>query len=139
MNPEAIQQLVQARIGQAVERPADAQTLLQAGRSGRSIVNRSYYSMFYGVLALLQTINRIPRKHQGAISLFDREFVHKGLLSRELSADLHRVFEARQQDDYQKLEPVSLDEATAAIEAAERFLGAVREYPTQAGYLLHES
>jgi uncharacterized protein len=95
MNPEDIRQLVQARIGQAVESLADAQTLLEAGRSGRSIVNRSYYSMFYGVLALLQMINRIPRKHQGAISLFDREFVHKGLLSRELSADLHRVFEAR--------------------------------------------
>jgi uncharacterized protein len=139
MNPEDIRQLVQARIGQAVESLEDAQTLLQAGRSGRSIVNRSYYSMFYGVLALLQTINRIPRKHQGAISLFDREFVHKGLLSRELSADLHRVFEARQQDDYQKLEPVSLDEATAAIDTAERFLDAVRGYLTQAGYLLHES
>jgi uncharacterized protein (UPF0332 family) len=79
------------------------------------MMNRSDDSMFYGVLPLLQTINRIPRKHEGAISLFDREFVHKGLLSRELSADLHRVFEARQQDDYQKLEPVSLDEATAAI------------------------
>jgi uncharacterized protein (UPF0332 family) len=130
---------VQARIGQAVESLEEAQTLLQAGRSGRSIVSRSYYPMFYGVLALPQTINRIPRKHQGAISLFDREFVHKGLLSRELSADLHRLFEARQQDDYQKLEPVSLDEATAAIDAAERFLDAVREYLTQAGYLLQES
>ena len=138
MNLEDIRQLVQARIGQAVESLEDAQTLLQSGRSGRSIVNRSYYSMFYGVLALLQTINRIPRKHQGAISLFDREFVHKGFLSRELSADLHRVFEARQQDDYQKLEPVSLDEATAAIDAAERFLDAVRKYLTKAGYLLHE-
>jgi uncharacterized protein (UPF0332 family) len=138
MNPEDIRQLVQARIGQAVESLEDAQTLLQAGRSGRSIVNRSYYSMFYGVLALLQTINRIPRKHQGAISLFDREFVHKGFLSRELSADLHRLFEARQQDDHQKLEPVSLDEATAAIDAAERFLDAARGYLTKAGYWLHE-
>jgi uncharacterized protein (UPF0332 family) len=130
---------VQARIGQAVESLADAQTLLQVGRGGRSIVNRSYYSMFYGVLALPQTFNRILRKHQGAIGLFDREFVHKGLLSREFSADLHRVFGARQQDDYQKLEPVSVDEATAAIDAAERFLDAVRGYLTRAGYLLHES
>jgi uncharacterized protein len=138
MNPEDIRVLVQARIWQAVESLEDVQTLLEAGRSGRSIVDRSYYSMFYGVLALLQTINRIPRKHQGVISLFDRGFVHKGLLTRELSADLHRIFEARQQDDYQKLEPVGLDEATAAIDAAERFLQAVREYLTRAGYLLHE-
>ena len=49
MNPEDIRQLVQARIGQAVESLEDAQTLLQAGRSGRSIVNRSYYSVLWRV------------------------------------------------------------------------------------------
>ena len=65
----------------------EAKTLLTTGRSGRSIVNRSYYAMFYCVLALLQTINKTPRKHQGAISFFDREFVHRRLLSKELSFD----------------------------------------------------
>ena len=127
-----------ARTEQAIESLEDAKTLLDVGRSGRSIVNRSYYSMFYGVLALLQTINRIPRKHQGAISLFDREIVHTGLLTRELSADLHRVFETRQQDDYQRLGPVSLDEASATIDVATRFLDAIREYLIQTGYLQHE-
>lgn len=138
MSSEDIRQLVYARTEQAIESLEDAKTLLDVGRSGRSIVNRSYYSMFYGVLALLQTINRIPRKHQGAISLFDREFVHTGLLTRELSADLHRVFEARQQDDYQRLGPVSLDEASATIDVATRFLDAKREYLIQTGYLQHE-
>jgi uncharacterized protein (UPF0332 family) len=66
MSSEDIRQLVQARIRQAVETLEDARTLLATGRSGRFIVNRSYYSMFYSVLALLQTINRVPRKHQGA-------------------------------------------------------------------------
>jgi uncharacterized protein (UPF0332 family) len=56
-------------------------------------------------------------------------------LTKELSADLHRIFAARQQDDYQKLEPVNLDEATEAINATERFLGAVREYLIRGGYL----
>jgi len=128
MNPEDIQSLVQGRIAQAVESLADAKTLLATGRSGRSIVNRSYYSMFYCVLALLQTINRTPRKHQGAISFFDREFVHPGLLPKDLSFDLHRIFELRQVDDYKKIEPVSLDEAQDAIATAERFLAAVRTY-----------
>lgn len=138
MNLEDIRQLVQGRIEQAVESLADATTLLATGRSGRSIVNRSYYSMFYGVLALLQTINRVPHKHQGAISLFDREFIHKGLLPKDLSVDLHRVFELRQLDDYKRLGPVSLDEAKEAITAAERFLAAVRQYLTTTGYLPRE-
>jgi uncharacterized protein len=134
MNPEDIPQLVRARIEQAVESLEDARTLLASGRSGRSIVNRSYYATFYSVLALLQTIKRVPRKHQGAISLFDREFVHKGVLSRDLSIDLHRVFELRQVDDYEKLAPVSIDEATEALTIAERFLAAVRQHLCEAGH-----
>src|SRR5262245_61183995 len=116
MTSEDLRSLVQGRIEQAVESPTDAKTLLVAGRSGRSIVNRSYYAMFYGILALLQTVNRVPRKHQSAISLFDREFVHSGVLPKELSFDLHRIFELRQVDDYKKIEPVGLDEAREAID-----------------------
>jgi uncharacterized protein (UPF0332 family) len=71
---------------------------------------------------LLQTIHRVPRKHQGAISLFDREFIHTDLLTKGLSADLHRLFETRQQDDYLRLGPVDLVEARTATETAERFL-----------------
>ncbi|MBI4489950.1 MAG: HEPN domain-containing protein [Deltaproteobacteria bacterium] len=138
MNPEDIAQLVQGRIEQAVESLEDAKTLLATGRSGRSIVNRSYYSMFYCVLALLQTINRVPRKHQGAVSLFDREFVHRGLLPKDLSADLHRVFELREVDDYKRLGPVSLDEAKEALTAAENFLVAVRQHLAEAGQLPRE-
>jgi len=139
MNPEDIRQLVQGRIEEAVESLADAKALLDSGRSGRSIVNRSYYAMFYSVLALLQTINRVPRKHKGAISLFDREFVHQGLLPKELSFDLHQVFELRQVDDYKRIDPVGLDEAQDALTTAERFVAAVRQYLVEGGYLPKES
>jgi uncharacterized protein (UPF0332 family) len=50
MSAEDVQQLVQARMVQAAETLADAKALLALERSGRSIVNRSYYAMFYGVL-----------------------------------------------------------------------------------------
>jgi uncharacterized protein (UPF0332 family) len=138
MNPEDIRHLVRGRIGQAAESLADAKALLRSGGSGRSVVNRAYYCMFYCVLALLQSINRIPQKHQGAISLFDLEFVHKGLLLKDLSADLHRIFEMRQLGDYKTLEPVSLEQANAAIGAAERFLAEVRLHLAGAGHLPRE-
>jgi uncharacterized protein (UPF0332 family)/predicted nucleotidyltransferase len=139
VNPEDLRALVRARFDQVTESLADAQTLLAAQGSGRSIVNRSYYAMFYCVLALLQTINRVPRKHRGAISLFDREFVRPGLLPRELSADLHRVFQTRQAEDYIEVAPVGFDEAQCALDAAERFVAAVRDYLSGAGYLSEES
>ncbi len=135
MTPDDITPLVRGRIEQATESLADAKTLLGAARGGRSIVNRFYYCMFYCVLALLQTINRVPRKHQGAISLFDLEFVHKGLFSDDLSAELHRIFEFRHVTDYERLEEVSLEDARAAIEAAERFLATVQTFLTEKDYL----
>jgi uncharacterized protein (UPF0332 family) len=59
-------------------------------------------------------------------------------LTRDLSADLHRVFDARQQEDYPSLIPISVNEATETIEKAEYFLEAIRGYLTQFGYLPHE-
>jgi uncharacterized protein (UPF0332 family) len=128
MSSDDVRLLVALRLQNAEESLADARILQAGGGSGRSVVNRAYYSMFYCVLALLQTIGRVPRKHQGAISLFDAEFVHKGLLPRELSAELHAAFVARQADDYRVTEPVSVEDARAAIDAASQFLDAVRGY-----------
>lgn len=136
MNPDDIRHLVRGRIEQAVESLADAKALLEAGRGGRSVVNRSYYCMFYCVLAMLQTINRVPRKHQGAISLSDLEFVHKELFPNDLSADLHRIFELRHVTDYERVEPVGQEDAKAAAETAERFLATVQVFPSKKGHLL---
>jgi len=60
--------------------------------------------MFYATLALLEKIGKIPSKHSGAISLFDKEFVQKGIFPKELSKSLHKAFEARQIADYKILE-----------------------------------
>jgi hypothetical protein len=39
----------------------------------------------------------------------------RGDEDKELSFDLHRVFELRQGDDYKRIDPVSLDEAREAM------------------------
>jgi uncharacterized protein (UPF0332 family) len=67
------------------------------------------------VLALLRTIGKTPRKHKGALALFDTEFIKTGLLPEELSATLHRLFDARQKNDYRRVDPVLLEEVTAFI------------------------
>ena len=57
----------------------DSNSLHEGQRSPFSIVNRSYYAMFYVTLALLQRIRKVPSRHSGVISLFDKEFVLKGI------------------------------------------------------------
>ncbi|RKX58065.1 MAG: antitoxin [Thermodesulfobacteriota bacterium] len=92
MKDDKIFVLIQYRIKQAEESLEDAKALLDGGRSPRSIINRSYYAMFYAVLALLQKIGKVPRKHSGAISFFDTEYVLKDLFPKKLSKDLHDIF-----------------------------------------------
>ncbi|HOW19277.1 MAG TPA: HEPN domain-containing protein [Phycisphaerae bacterium] len=120
--------LIRHRLDQAQIALDDAKFLLDASRSTYSVVNRAYYAMFYAVLALLQSIGRVPSKHAGAISLFDTEFASKGILPLELSKDLHKAFEVRQLSDYRAVEPVSPEKAEEILNKSVRFVHAVRTY-----------
>ena len=84
--------------------------------------------MFYAGLALMQNIGKVPSKHVGVISLFDTEFVGKGIFPKELSKDFHKAFEMRQIADYKIIEPVSPEKAQASIAKASSFVEAVQQY-----------
>ena len=121
--------LIQYRLDLAREVLADAKKLLEVQGSPRSIVNRSYYAMFYATLGVLATMNLGSAKHSGVIGLFDRHFVKTGLLSKELSKVLHRAFDERQQGDYgEATVTVDAEDATELLESAEMFLVAIQSY-----------
>lgn len=122
MRPGDQEALIQYRLGQSQAAIADARLMQSGGGSTTGIANRSYYAMFYAVLALLQTTGQVPSKHAGAIALFDREFVLKGVFPREMSRSLHVAFDARQRADYQEFHPVSAADASTLLLAAEAFV-----------------
>ena len=128
MKEKDVAALVRHRLDQAQEALDDARFLLDGNRGPQSVVNRSYYAMFYAALALLQKIGRVPSKHAGVISLFDTEFVRKGVFPRDLSRDFHKMFELRQLADYRVMEPLSRDKAEDAWNRAVRFVQAVRKH-----------
>jgi uncharacterized protein (UPF0332 family) len=132
---DEVKGLVTLRMRQAAEAIEDARALLDAGRGCRTAVNRAYYAGFYALLALLQTAGQVPRKHAGAITLFDREFVKTGLLPMECSSLIHTLFDTRLQDDYQRLDPVPIEEAQRALQMAEEFTVRVREYLVKKGFV----
>jgi uncharacterized protein len=138
MNSEHMRVLVARRMQQATEALEDGRYLLAAGRGARTAVNRAYYAAFYAVLALLQALGKTPRKHRGVLALFDTECVRTGRLPRELSAALHQLFDARQEDDYRRLDPVLPEETTELIAVVEQFVQAMRDYMFDAGYLPRE-
>ena len=124
MKDDETSYLIRYRLEQAQVALDDAKFLLDGNRSPQSIINRSYYAMFYAALALLQKIGKVPSKHSGVISLFDIEFVIKGVFPQDLSRDFHKAFELRQVFDYKVIEPCAEEARNNAV----RFVEAVKKY-----------
>jgi uncharacterized protein (UPF0332 family) len=120
--------LIQYRLEQARAALEEATLLMAKGRTTLGAVNRPYYAMFYSVLALLQHINKVPRKHSGALALFDSEFVKKGIFLKEMSSHLHRAFESRQVSDYHMIDPIGREDAEEIISNATNFLKTIEKY-----------
>lgn len=128
MKDDDVKTLIKYRLEQAQTALDDAKFLLDGGRSAQSIVNRSYYAMFYSALALLQMIGKIPSKHAGVISLFDTEFVLKGIFPKELSKNFHKAFELRQVSDYKTFKPISKEKAEETFKNAMHFVEEITKY-----------
>lgn len=128
MKEEEIKELVRYRLNQARDSLNDAKYLLDGKCSIQSIINRSYYAMFYAALALLQTIGKVPSKHTGVIGLFDTEFVVKEIFPKDLSEMFHRAFELRQSSDYRVLKLPSIETTIHLLEQASTFVKKVEEY-----------
>ncbi len=90
--------LVGYRLEQA-ERTLRQAEILGEYAEWNGVINRSYYAMFYGALALLLTKNLGSSKHAGVLALIDREFVHTKIVSAEVSMMLRDAFNERQKSD----------------------------------------
>ena len=126
MMTQNIQALVAYRMEQSDEYLAAAQILLDKEMI-RPSVNRSYYAMFYAVLALLAVKKMETSKHSGAISLFDREFVKQGVFKKDLSRWLHDAFDLRQLSDYAAQSSITSNDAQRALDHAGKFVKKVKE------------
>jgi len=131
-NAEKVDALVRYRLEQADEALAAARLNLTSGLQ-RSAVNRVYYAMFYGVLALLATRQSETSMHSGAISQFDQLYVKPALLPRDFSRWLHDAFLNRQAADYGSELNLSREDIDALVAHARDFLAGVRQFLGSSG------
>jgi len=125
---ENIKAIVKYRIEQAKESITDTNILLHSGGSLRSVINRSYYAMFYAALALIAAKGTGSSKHSGVISIFDREYVKTNVFPKELSKLFHKAFLLRQESDYKEFFLLTKEEAIKIKEGAENFLEKIIDY-----------
>lgn len=116
------------RMRQTDETLAEAVRMLETGFSPRSIVNRSYYTMFYAVLALFinQNTPHKTSKHSGVIGIFNKEFIHTGKLDARFAKMLYDLFDERMELDYRDFAEVSEEDASNAVSAAQEFILAIK-------------
>ncbi len=120
-------QAVRLRIEQAQETLKEAEAL-QDHDLWRGVINRSYYAMFYAVLALAALRDVAISKHTHAVAFFDKEFIHKGIFPKELSRSLHYGFDQRQTSDYGEIWEIEHGEAEMALSEAKSFVKAIAAY-----------
>jgi hypothetical protein len=91
-------------------------------------ISRAYYSMYYGVKAVLLIKGISTRTHKGLITQFGLEFVTKGYVEELLGRIISFVEEERESADYDVFATFTEKEAKEVLENAELFLTKIKEF-----------
>ena len=129
---EDVRHAVRQRIEQARETLQEAEALREHSL-WRGVINRSYYAMFYAVLALGVYRQVALSKHSQALAFFDKEFIKTEIFQRELSRSLHLGFDQRQVSDYGDIWTVNQEEAEIIFSDARTFVKTIDDYLIKQG------
>lgn len=88
--------------------------------------SRAYYAVFYAATAVLLQEGLELSKHSAVIASIHQRLVKTGKLDKEQGKTLNWLFELRSIGDYGGTAHVSRQEVEQAIEAAEKFLQAIK-------------
>lgn len=91
-------------------------------------INRSYYSAFYAIKAVLALGTVDFKRHKDVIAYFNKEFVATEKFPRELGRRLGTLKQLREKSDYDDFYIASKDKASEQIETAEMILKEVARY-----------
>ncbi len=107
----------------ARERLASARDQL-VSRHPETALSTAYYAMLYAARAALSEEDRYSRTHRGTWGLFRELFVLDGRLPAGLLEAAQEAQKRREDTDYDA-KPISMEEAEATLEVAERLVAAV--------------
>jgi len=113
--------IVEYRLERAQVTLEEARVLAENG-SWAGCLNRTYYACFYAVNALLLAHGLSSAKHSGVRSLFNKDFVNSGMVSRESGSLYNHLFTNRMDSDYEDLIAVDQVDVTSTFQAAAGFL-----------------
>lgn len=90
-------------------------------------ISRAYYAMFHAACALLASIGRDARSHDGVRALVAEHFIRPGLLSVSQGRALSRMAGDRNDADYNVASVFEASDVAEDIEIADAFLREVEQ------------
>ncbi len=94
----------------------------------RASNNRAYYAIFRAISACLALEFKAYKQHSQVIGNFNKDFVHTGIFSKEVSRKISKAQEVRHASDYDDFYIVSVDDAKEQIETAKEVVEMVEKY-----------
>ena len=91
------------------------------------VANRLYYTLYYVSSALLLKDGHATRTHKGMMTLINQFYVRTGVLSTEDSRLIKRMFDLRQESDYDDFIYVTEQEIMPFVPQVEALLNKVIE------------
>lgn len=120
-------ELSKYRISLAKETLANAKMCLD-NRFFRDCINRSYYTAFYAVKAVLALESIDFKRHKDAVAYFNKTYVAGGTFPRDLGKRLGRIKVVREESDYSDFFIASEEEAKTQYATAEYIVASVEAY-----------
>lgn len=91
-------------------------------------INRSYYSIFNCVQAVLQAKDIFVKTHQGAHVQFHQHFIKTGIFNNDIKKIPQIVEDLRIKGDYEPDHQLHQDDAQRALLLAKQFYEAIKTY-----------
>lgn len=96
-------------------------------KNPETAVNRAYYAAFYAATALLATEGKVGKSHSGVRETFGKDFVHTGVVPKELSTLYGKLEVRRYRSDYGDRVEVTAEDAMESIVQSKEFCDQVRK------------
>ena len=123
----SIKDLILYRLEKSKQDFESAEILFEKSKYTQSL-NRSYYTIFHAMRALLALDRFNSRKHSGVVSYFIKNYIATGIFKKEYSKIILRAEKFRSRSDYLDFYKVSSKDAERQLKDAKVFLKILEKY-----------
>ena len=121
------EELSRYRIQEAKDSLKVAEHCLKEGLYKDSM-NRSYYTAFYAIKAVLALGTIDFKRHKDVVAYFNKEYVATGIFSRELGRKLGMLKQLREKSDYDDFYIASKEQAQEQFDTAKYTIENIEQY-----------